>query len=82
MREHLHGSEHLCNVVSFLLCVSQSVFGAIQRRLACPAQMLKLLSSFVLHSFCEFVCIFPFSSQGRDFILHCCSQLRTCLADC
>ena len=35
MREHLNGPEHLCNVVSFLLRVSQSVFGTIQRRLAC-----------------------------------------------
>ena len=29
----------------------------------------------------DFVCLFPYSSQGKDFILHCCSQLRTCLAD-
>ena len=51
-----------------------------------PAQVLTPInrvvqSSFMLHSFCEFACLFPFSSQGRDFILHFCSQLRTCLAD-
>ena len=36
MREHLNGRVHLCNFVSFLLCMSQSVFGTVQRRLACP----------------------------------------------
>ena len=35
LREHLN-LYHLCNFVSFLLCVSQSVFETIQRILACP----------------------------------------------
>ena len=37
MREHLNGSEHLYIFVSFFtLLVSESVFGTIQRGLACP----------------------------------------------
>ena len=86
--EHLNGPEHLCNFVSFVLCVSQSVFGTIQRRLACSCagvgtyQSRSVVKFLVLHCFCEFVCLLTFSSQRRDFILYCCSQLRTCLAEC
>ena len=35
MREHLNVPEHLQFLYPFLLCVSQSAFGPIQRRLAC-----------------------------------------------
>ena len=69
MREHLNGPEHLCNLGSFLLCVSQSVFGTIQRRLACPRADVdtinrEVLSSFVLDSFYDFVSFFLSPPKG------------------
>ena len=69
MREHLHVPEHLCHFVSFLLCVSQSLLGPIQRRLACPCasvdthQSRSVVKICVLHSFCEF-CVFFLSIKG------------------
>ena len=57
--------------VSLLLCLSQSVFGTIQRRLACPCAALRAINSqvFVLHSFCEFCVSFPFLLLKEGF--HC-----------
>ena len=87
LREHLNGPDHPCNCVFCLLRVSQSVSGTIQRRLACPCAGVNTHQSrsvvkFCVAQFLRILCLFPFSSQGRDFILHCCSQLRTCLVEC
>ena len=66
MGDHLNVSEHLCIFVSFffLLCVSQSVFGTIQRRLACPCANVDTHQSRSVVKFCvaQFlrICV-PFS---------------------
>ena len=71
MREHLHGSEHLCNFVSFLLCVSQSVFGTIQRRLACPCANVESVVKFCVAQFLRICVPFSFllSREGFHFAL-------------
>ena len=59
--------EHLCIFVSLLSCLSQSVFGTIQRRLACPCAVLDTHQS---RTAVKFLCctasanFFLFSSEG------------------
>ena len=53
MRKHLNGLEHRCNFVSFLLCVSQSLVGTIQRKLACPCAGVDTHQSQVLCCTCS-----------------------------
>ena len=73
MREHLDGSERLCMFVSsFFLCLSQSVFGTIQRRLACPCANVDTHQSrsvvkFCVAQFMQFCVYFLLSYQGRVF---------------
>ena len=93
-RQRWTSAEHVALSISvfllspFLLClVSVSVFGTIQRRLACPCASVDTHLSIekcsqvscctVSAMWCVF---FLVSSQGRVFV-HSCSQLRTCLAD-
>ena len=76
MREHLNGSDHLCIFVSFFF--DQSVFGTIQRRLACPYAKVDTHQSRRVVKFCvaQFLrCCVSFSSfLSREGILHCCSS--------
>ena len=82
------GSEHLCIfVVFFALCfVSVSVFGTIQRGIACPCvgvdihQPISVAKFYVAQFQRCCVSFSSVSSQGSVF-LHSCSQLRTRLAD-
>ena len=80
LREHLNGPENHCTFVSPLL-VLVSVSDWIEREkmsISLRRCSHPVLCCTVSATLCVF---FPFSSQGRDSILHCCSQLRTCLAD-
>ena len=85
MRELLNDLEHLCIIVSFILCLSQSVFRNDTEKISMSLRKCLHLSiekcSQVLR--CTFFLILrDFSSvPSGEGILHCCSQLRTCLAD-
>ena len=61
--DHLNGPEHLCIFVSLLLCLSQSVFGTIQRRLACPCAALTPINSqvFCVAQLLRILCVFSVS---------------------
>ena len=69
--EHLNGPEHLCIFVSLLPCLSQSVFGTIQRGLACPWRSVDTHQSRSAEKFCvalflRILCVFSFSPlKGR-----------------
>ena len=74
MRDHLNGPEHLCNFVSFLLCVSQSVFGTIQRRLACRCADVDTRQSrsavkFCVAQFLRFLCLLPVLMSREGILL-------------
>ena len=77
---------YCCCLVDSGVETSVSVFGTIQRRLACPCASVDTHQSRSVVKFyvAQFQrCCVSFSSvssQGRVF-LHSCSQLRTCLAD-
>ena len=81
--EWLRTSLYFC--LFLILCLSQSVFATIQRRLTCPCANADTHQSrnevkFCVAQFLRF-CVSFSSFRSREGILHCCSQLRTCLAD-
>ena len=65
MREHLNGPEHLCNFVSFLLCVCQSLFGTIAD---VDTHQSRSVVKFCVAQFLRFLCVFVLSPlKGRHF---------------
>ena len=71
MREHLNGSEQFCICVSFCFASLSQCLERYREDENVPAEMLTPINrqvylSFVLHSFCDFVCYTADREMQRD----------------